>query len=151
MAQFLAEAGIDLADTLNEVGSSTGSADFALPIPISSPRALAALAIATTQVGKPYQWGGNGPHAWDCSGLVQWAYRQVGIKLPRTTWEQAKVGIPVAFIGLAPGDVVVLNRDGSHVGIYAGMGQVLNAYDWGVPVGLTPLREFKIFSIRRFF
>ncbi|MGW0252552.1 NlpC/P60 family protein [Nocardia goodfellowii] len=149
MAEFLATAGINLAETLNEVGSSSGSVE--LPIPISSPRGLAALAIATTQVGKPYQWGGNGPHAWDCSGLVQWAYRQVGIKLPRTTWEQARVGIPVSFIGLAPGDVVVLNSDGSHVGIYAGMGQVLNAYDYGVPVGMTPLREFKIYAIRRFF
>ncbi|MEV6280572.1 NlpC/P60 family protein [Nocardia sp. NPDC051832] len=149
MAEFLATTGINMAETLNEVGSSSGSAE--LPLPIASPRGLAALAIATSQVGKPYQWGGNGPHAWDCSGLVQWAYRQVGIKLPRTTWEQAKVGIPVAFVGLAPGDVVVLNRDGSHVGIYAGMGQILNAYDWGVPVGLTPLREFNIYAIRRFF
>ncbi|WP_280488143.1 C40 family peptidase, partial [Nocardia cyriacigeorgica] len=40
--------------------------------------------------GKPYEWGSEGPHSWDCSALVQWAYAQVGVRLPRTTWEQAE-------------------------------------------------------------
>ncbi|GAA5058889.1 C40 family peptidase [Nocardia callitridis] len=127
-------------------GSSSGSA--ALPLPTST--GLGALAVAMSQTGKPYEWGGTGPLAWDCSGLVQWAFRQVGVALPRTTWEQAKVGTAVPVSGLAPGDVVVLHRDGSHVGIYAGGGQIFNAYDWGVPVGLSPLSQFEIFSIRRF-
>ncbi|WP_232542188.1 NlpC/P60 family protein [Nocardia bovistercoris] len=127
-------------------GSSSGSA--VLPIP--SVAGLGALAAATTQVGKPYEWGGVGPNSWDCSGLVQWAFRQVGVSLPRTTWQQATVGARVPFAALSPGDVVVLNSDGSHVGIYAGLGQVLNAFDWGVPVGLTPLSYFDIYTIRRF-
>jgi peptidoglycan DL-endopeptidase CwlO len=127
-------------------GSSSGSA--ALPFPSS--RGLGALAAAETQTGKPYEWGGTGPFSWDCSGLVQWAFRQVGVELPRTTWQQAKVGLAVPFGALSPGDVLILNRDASHVGIYAGSGQILNAYDWGVPVGLSPLSEFDIFTIRRF-
>lgn len=127
-------------------GSSSGSA--ALPLPSSA--GLGALTAAFTQVGKPYEWGGTGPFSWDCSGLVQWAFRQVGVKLPRTTWEQAKVGAAVPLRALSPGDVVILNDDASHVGIYAGFGQVLDAHDWGVPVGLHPLAQFDIYTIRRF-
>ncbi|WP_454199107.1 C40 family peptidase [Nocardia sp. Marseille-Q1738] len=129
-------------------GSASGSAGIPLPMP--SATGLLALAAATTQLGKPYEWGGTGPLSWDCSGLVQWAFRQAGVRLPRTTWQQAKVGTPVPRAILMPGDVVVLNRDGSHVGIYAGMGQVLNAYGSGVPVGFTPLNQFDIYAIRRF-
>ncbi|MEU7768463.1 NlpC/P60 family protein [Nocardia sp. NPDC049190] len=134
------------AGELGATLSASGSA--ALPVPSS--RGLAALAVALTQIGKPYQWGGTGPFAWDCSGLVQWAFRQVGVSLPRTTWQQAKAGVAVPRSALAPGDVVVLNDDGSHVGIYAGLGQVFNAYGSGVPVGFTPLSRFDIYAIRRF-
>lgn len=127
-------------------GSSSGSA--ALPLP--SIAGLGALTAAYTQIGKPYEWGATGPFAWDCSALVQWAFRQVGVKLPRTTYEQAKVGAVVPFPALSLGDVVILNDDASHVGIYAGSGQILDAHDWGVPVGLHPLRDFDIYTIRRF-
>ncbi|WP_280250258.1 NlpC/P60 family protein [Nocardia abscessus] len=131
-------------------GSESGSASGSAALPVPSVFGLGALAAATTQIGKPYEWGGTGPSSWDCSGLVQWAYRQVGVSIPRTTWQQAKAGTPVPRAALSPGDVVVLNSDGSHVGLYAGGGQVLNAYDWGVPVGFTPLSEFDIYAIRRF-
>lgn len=72
------------------------------------------------------------------------------MNLPRTTWEQAEVGAPIPLWALAPGDIVVLNPDASHIGIYAGFGQVFNAYGRGVPVGLAPLSQFHIYSIRRF-
>ncbi|MEV5839224.1 NlpC/P60 family protein [Nocardia sp. NPDC052112] len=139
-------AGLGSADSGSASGSSSGSA--ALPLP--SVAGLGALAAAFTQVGKPYEWGATGPFAWDCSGLVQWAFRQVGVKLPRTTWEQAKVGAAVPIYALSLGDVVILNDDASHVGIYAGKGQILDAHDWGIPVGLHPLRDFDIYTIRRF-
>ncbi|MEV6139781.1 NlpC/P60 family protein [Nocardia sp. NPDC051990] len=129
-------------------GSASGSAALALPLP--SIAGLGALTAAYTQIGKPYEWGATGPFSWDCSGLVQWAFRQVGVKLPRTTWEQAKVGAAVPFSALSLGDVVILNDDASHVGIYAGRGQILDAHDWGVPVGLHPLSKFDIYTIRRF-
>ncbi|NLG54697.1 MAG: C40 family peptidase [Rhodococcus sp.] len=129
-------------------GSSNGSS--VIPLPIPTPTGLGALAAAITQTGKPYVWGGIGPHGWDCSGLTQWAFRQVGVNLPRTTWEQAVVGARIPLYALAPGDLIVLNRDASHIGIYAGGGQVFNAYGAGVPVGLTPLSHFFIYDIRRF-
>ncbi|QNG21109.1 C40 family peptidase [Rhodococcus triatomae] len=138
----------DVAGSGSTSGSSSGSAFVPLPIP--TPTGLGALAAASTQTGKPYVWGGVGPHGWDCSGLLQWAFRQVGVDLPRTTWEQAVVGTSIPLWALAPGDIVVLHRDASHIGIYAGFGQVFNAYGRGVPVGLTPLSHFHIYDIRRF-
>ncbi|WP_439651202.1 NlpC/P60 family protein [Nocardia panacis] len=131
-------------------GSASGSSSGSAALPLPSGSGLGALIAAATQTGKPYEWGGVGPDAWDCSGLVQWAFRQVGVQLPRTTWQQAKVGLPVPLGALSPGDVVILNEDASHVGIYAGFGQILNAYDWGVPVGLAPLSQFFVYAIRRF-
>lgn len=132
-------------------GSGSGSASGSAALPLPSPRASIALSIAGSQAGKPYEWGGTGPNAYDCSGLVQWAFRQVGIMLPRTTWEQATAGSAVPVGAMMPGDVVIVNTDGSHEGIYAGGGMLLNAYGPGVPIGLTPLSEFDIYAIRRFF
>ncbi|MEU1982644.1 NlpC/P60 family protein [Nocardia sp. NPDC019395] len=131
-------------------GSGSLSASGSAGLPISTSNGLGALAAATSQTGKMYEWGATGPDTWDCSGLVQWAFRQVGVTLPRTTWEQAKVGAAVPLYALSPGDVVIINPDASHVGIYAGVGQVLNAYGAGVPVGLTPIGQFHVHSIRRF-
>ncbi len=113
-------------------------------------RQLIALAAASTQTGKPYQWGGVGPNSWDCSGLVQWAFRQAGVNLPRTSQQQANVGQPVPRWALAPGDVITFYPGATHVGIYAGFGMVFNAYGVGVPTGLTPLADLPINNIRRF-
>jgi cell wall-associated NlpC family hydrolase len=132
-------------------GSASGSASGSAAVPVASPRAMSAMNVARTQLGKPYQWGGTGPNAFDCSGLVQWAYHWVGIFLPRTTWQQARAGSAVPLFAIQPGDVVVVNRDGSHEGIYVGNGMLLNAYDYGVGVVYTPLIQFHIFAIRRFF
>ena len=129
-------------------GSSGSSDGFALPI--SSPAGLIALTAATTQTGKPYLWGGTGPNAWDCSGLVQWAFRQAGVQLPRTSQQMAHAGMRVPLWAMSPGDVVVLNSDASHVGIYMGFGQVFNSYDYGTPVGIKPISQWTIYSVRRF-
>ncbi|MEU0506874.1 NlpC/P60 family protein [Nocardia sp. NPDC005998] len=131
-------------------GSASGSSSGSAGLPLPSVAGLGALAAAYTQIGKPYQWGGTGPFAWDCSGLVQWSFAQVGVRLPRTTWQQARVGAAVPLSALSLGDVVILNDDASHVGIYAGRGQILDAHDWGIPVGLHPLADFHIYTIRRF-
>ncbi|OYD68462.1 NlpC/P60 family protein [Rhodococcus sp. OK302] len=133
--------------SLGSMGSiSSGSA--VLPIP--SPAGLVALAAATTQTGKPYQWGGNGPNSWDCSGLTQWAFRQAGVWIPRTSQEQANAGQAVPLWALAIGDIITFYPGATHVGIYAGGGMVFNAYGTGVPTGLTPLADLPINNIRRF-
>ncbi|MBY4575339.1 hydrolase Nlp/P60 [Gordonia paraffinivorans] len=135
-------------------GSSSGSSDTtgSVPIhlPIPTPEGITALGAAMTQIGKPYRWGGTGPHSWDCSGLVQWAFSVAGVKLPRTSQQQAKVGHAIPFYALAPGDIIIFRRDAGHVGIYAGGGRVFNAYGTGVPVGFTKLKDFGyIKTIRR--
>ncbi len=115
------------------------------PAPSASDIALDA---AKTKVGAMYSWGAAGPSNFDCSGLVQWAYRQAGIELPRTSFEQSHVGAPVAFHNLQPGDIVVTNG-GGHVGIYAGDGKLLNAVQSGEPVSYTPLRADQVVTARR--
>jgi cell wall-associated NlpC family hydrolase len=117
----------------------------------SSPAGLAALAAAYTQEGKPYRWGGTGPDEWDCSGLVQWAFGQAGVVLPRVSEDQALFGEPIRVEEMAPGDVITFRDAADHVGIYAGDGQVFNAYDEDVPIGLTELAELPpIHNVQRF-
>ncbi len=76
-------------------------------------------------VGKPYVWGGNGPHAFDCSGLMVYLARLRGIALPRTSQAQAAAGRPIGRGELLPGDLVIMNGAG-HVGMYIGGGQIVH-------------------------
>ncbi|QLY34030.1 C40 family peptidase [Nocardia huaxiensis] len=113
----------------------------------SSPANIA-LNAAETKLGAQYSWGASGPYSFDCSGLVQWAYKQAGVDLPRTSFEQSHVGAPVAYQDLQPGDIVITNG-GGHVGIYAGDNQLLNAVQSGTPVSYTPLRPDMVVTARR--
>lgn len=76
-------------------------------------------------LGTPYVWGGTTTEGFDCSGFIQYIFKDLGVKLPRTTKEQAKEGIKVEKEDLRPGDLVFFNTDGngiSHAGIYMGDG-----------------------------
>ncbi|AWN29040.1 MULTISPECIES: C40 family peptidase [Streptomyces] len=86
-----------------------------------------ALAFARAQIGKPYVWGATGPASYDCSGLTQAAWKAVGVDLPRTTWDQVKIGQRVATKDLQPGDLVFFYDDISHVGMYIGNGKMVHA------------------------
>lgn len=85
------------------------------------------MAFAEAQLGKPYVWGATGPDSFDCSGLTQAAWREAGVSLPRTTYDQVNTGTQVAKSDLQPGDLVFFYDDVSHVGIYAGGGQMIHA------------------------
>ena len=98
------------------------------------------LAFARAQIGKPYVWGASGPSSYDCSGLTQSAWKAAGVDLPRTTWDQVKVGQRVATADLLPGDLVFFYDDISHVGIYIGDGKMIHAPKPGANV-----REESIF------
>lgn len=100
------------------------------------------LAFARAQIGKPYVWGATGPSSFDCSGLTQAAWKAAGVDLPRTTWDQVKVGTRVATADLRPGDLVFFYDDISHVGIYAGDGTMIHAPKPGANV-----REESIYSM----
>lgn len=107
-----------------------------------------ALDAARTKIGSEYVWGGSGPANFDCSGLVQWAYKQAGIQLPRTSFEQSHVGKPVAFQELQPGDLVIQNG-GGHVAMYAGDGKILQAPQSGETVSYAHLDPDSVVTARR--
>ena len=98
-----------------------------------------ALQAAITTEGDPYVWGAAGPSAFDCSGLVVWAYAQEGIALPHYTGDLWNSGMHVARSDLEPGDLVFFFPDISHVGIYVGDGLMIDAPDFGVPVHVEPV------------
>jgi peptidoglycan DL-endopeptidase CwlO len=88
------------------------------------------LSAVRSQLGAPYRWGGVGPASWDCSGLTRWAFRSVGIELPRTTYGQVGMGVPVSRANIQPGDLVFFDTDGSgpsHVGIATSATTVISA------------------------
>ena len=93
----------------------------------------AALNAAASQIGKPYVSGAEGPNAYDCSGLTQWAYRQAGATLTRTTYTQQNDGTKIGRSQLKPGDLVFFNSL-SHVGLYAGNNTILHAPKPGASV-----------------
>jgi cell wall-associated NlpC family hydrolase len=107
--------------------------------------AVAAIAFALQQVGKPYRWGAAGPDAFDCSGLVYAAYAAAGIRIGRTTfqWRQDGPQVPLGLI--EPGDLLFYpGSDGTptnpgHVVMYLGGGQVIQAPQAGEDVQVDPL------------
>ena len=120
-------------DGLVSVGSATAEAPDS--------RAAAALSYAYSKLGSPYVWGATGPDAFDCSGLVQAAYRSAGISLPRTTYAQIGAGRRVSRSELAPGDLVFFYSGISHVGIYFGNGMMIHAPNPSAPVRIAPIDE----------
>lgn len=101
----------------------------------ASGRAAAAFAAAQTKIGKPYVYGADGPNSFDCSGLTSWAYRQAGVSIDRTAAEQASDGTRIySKSQLMVGDLVIFYSGYSHVGLYAGNGQILHAPKPGASV-----------------
>lgn len=82
--------------------------------------------------GVPYKWGGTTPRGFDCSGFVQYVYRKAGIRLPRTSAAQRRVGVPVPRSQARPGDLVCMP---GHVGIYLGNGMMYDAPRTGKTIG----------------
>jgi cell wall-associated NlpC family hydrolase len=92
---------------------------------------------AAQMAGKPYRYGGSSPAGFDCSGLVQFSYRQAGIRLPRSTQAQRRASRLVNAAKLKPGDLLFFHHDrkrNSHVGIYVGRGRFVHAPSSGKKV-----------------
>ncbi|MBE2999069.1 C40 family peptidase [Nocardiopsis sp. HNM0947] len=114
-------------------GSYTGGA---------SGDAGAALDFAYGQVGLPYIYGGTGPDGYDCSGLVQAAWRSAGVDLPRTTYAQAEVGQRITDMSaLQPGDIMFFSGMG-HNGLYAGDDQMVHAPRTGRNIEVVGLAAY---------
>ena len=110
---------------------------------VANPGAAALLA-AKSRIGASYRYGGSGPDAFDCSGLVAYAYQQAGVTMPRTAVQQYALARPVPRRELRPGDLVFFRLSGrevSHVGIYAGDGQFVHAPQSGGQVRTASLDD----------
>ncbi|MFD3699001.1 C40 family peptidase [Streptomyces sp. NPDC058646] len=127
-----ASLGTKSADSSGSTGSSASTPAKDSGSSVSAPATGSAAAVvnfARAQVGKAYVRGGTGPTAYDCSGLVQAAYRAAGIKLPRISGDQSSMGTSVSLNALQPGDILYWgSRSGSyHVAIYSGNGKFIGA------------------------
>ncbi len=98
-----------------------------------------AVRAALTKIGDPYIWGAAGPSAFDCSGLVMWAYAQVGISLAHFTGAQWGEGEHVSRSQLQPGDILFFFADISHEAMYIGNGLMVAADTQGVPIHVEPV------------
>lgn len=100
----------------------------AAPVPASA-RGSALVAQAAKYIGTRYVYGGTSPSGFDCSGLVQYSLRKLGVSIARSSRAQYGYGTSVSKANLQPGDLVFFSRGGSisHVAIYAGNGQVIHA------------------------
>ena len=95
-----------------------------------------AVNLALEYVGVPYVWGGASPSGFDCSGLIQYVYAQLGVSLPHSSASMSTVGYQVSAAEAQPGDIVWTS---GHVSLYAGDGMVVEAQQEGVPVHYTEM------------
>jgi cell wall-associated NlpC family hydrolase len=127
----------EAADTVVGVTAVAPQADTVVAPP---PTHGGVVGVALSQLGTPYVWGGAAPGGFDCSGLVMWAYAQVGVALPHSSYAQYGYGVPVSRDQLAPGDLVFFDGLG-HVGIYIGGGQFVHAPHTGDVVKISSLSD----------
>jgi len=117
--------------------------------PAPSDNGGGAVGTALAQVGDAYVWGAQGPDAFDCSGLTMYAWAAGGVSLPHSAAMQSTMGVPVTRDSLQPGDLVFYYSPISHVGIYAGNGQLVHAANPSAPVNVTSVDSMPIAAMRR--
>ncbi|CAM5270229.1 NlpC/P60 family protein OS=Streptomyces tendae OX=1932 GN=GUR47_16785 PE=3 SV=1 [Streptomyces tendae] len=140
-AEERARDGDGTADRASRASSAGSREGLSAAAQAPDSRAAAAVAYAYQKLGSPYVWGATGPHAFDCSGLTQAAYRAAGVSLPRTTYAQIDAGRRVPRSELRPGDLVFFYSGISHVGIYVGNGRMIHAPNPSAPVRVAPVDE----------
>ena len=125
------------ADTVVGISAITPTADTVVAPPSTH---SGVVGVALSQLGTPYVWAGSAPGGFDCSGLVMWAFAQVGVSLPHSTYADYSLGVPVSRDQLQPGDLVFFDGLG-HMGIYIGGGQFVHAPHTGDVVRISSLDE----------
>ncbi|MGB0437718.1 MAG: peptidoglycan hydrolase RipC [Mycobacterium sp.] len=118
--------------------------------PPGAPHSNTVIQAALSRIGSPYSWGGSGPGAFDCSGLVMWSFQQAGISLPHSSQALANGGQAVSTDQMQPGDLVIQYSDASHVGIYIGDGMMVHASTYGIPVRVETVHNAPIYNVRRY-
>ena len=108
-----------------------------------------ALRYARRQLGKPYEWGAEGPRTYDCSGLTSEAWAHAGTPIPRTSEEQWARLPRVELKDLRPGDLVLYFPEATHVAIYLGRGQVIEAPRTGEKIRISPIASHPLLGAVR--
>ncbi|MEU5342426.1 MULTISPECIES: NlpC/P60 family protein [unclassified Streptomyces] len=108
-----------------------------------------AVEYATKQLGKPYEWGAEGPNTFDCSGLTSQAWAAAGQGIPRTSQEQWKQLDRIAVESMRPGDLIIYNSDASHVALYIGDGAIIHAPRPGRTVTIAGAGSMPILGVVR--
>lgn len=108
-----------------------------------------AVRSAFAELGRPYVWGAAGPSQFDCSGLTQYVWAQAGVRLPRTSQEQAYAGSSVPLSAIEPGDLVIYYPGHTHVAIYVGRGLIIHAPRPGAVVKFAPVASMPIAMVVR--
>ncbi len=121
--------------------TGTASASTSTSTSTATGSAAAIISFVKAQVGKAYVSGATGPSAYDCSGLVQTAFKQVGVSLPRVSQDQSTAGTQVSLSNLQPGDILYWGGAGSayHVAVYVGDGMFVGAQNPSSGVVEKPL------------
>jgi cell wall-associated NlpC family hydrolase len=121
--------------------STTASTSTSTSTSTATGSAAAVIAFAKAQIGKSYVLGASGPNAWDCSGLVQAAFKQIGVSLPRVSQDQSTAGTQVSLSNLQPGDILYWGSAGSayHVAVYVGDGMFVGAQNPSTGIVEKPL------------
>ena len=107
--------------------------------------------IARSKVGSAYAYGAAGPNSFDCSGFTSWVYAQAGISIPRTSQAQAFGGKQVNVADMQPGDIISYYGGASHVAIYIGNGQMVDALNSNTGVGVRPVNYMPIHNVVRYY
>jgi cell wall-associated NlpC family hydrolase len=115
----------------------------------ASAEGKAAVAYATAQLGKPYEWGAEGPKSYDCSGLTSQAWASAGDPIPRTSQEQWKQLPHVDVKDMRPGDLIIYFDDASHVAMYIGDGAIIHAPRPGRTVTIAGAGSMPILGVVR--
>lgn len=117
------------------------------PVPVGA-GAAEAVAAAKSRLGMPYVWGAAGPGAFDCSGLIMWAWGQAGVSLPHFSGAQYASTTHISMSQLQPGDLVFPNDPGDHVAMYVGGGQIIEAPHSGDVVHIVPMYSWFVMASR---
>jgi peptidoglycan DL-endopeptidase CwlO len=126
--------------------SDAGTSAPSLP---TSGKGASVIQLARQYLGVPYLWGGESPGGFDCSGLVQYVFRKVGVELPRVAADQQGAGVAVSRDQLQPGDLVFFGSPAHHVGIYVGDGTMINAPYSGTVVRFDTINRSHYSGARR--
>jgi hypothetical protein len=112
--------------------------------------------VATSKVGCKYSWGAKGPNSFDCSGFIQWIFKQIGINAPAPVTKQATLGKEIAYNNMQPGDIIAYYSSSSpsnrHIVLYAGNGNIIHAKGakYGVvKESITKRNRKDVISVRR--